>query len=547
MRISLCFHQPTAITLTQVIVDPDRIVDPLIPVLQDAIADHSFADLRIHLPEGLCNSDVVTIIQNMAVPRVSNTSGVTVCSQGEVIFVTSAMIQFISTKLLPPLIETFANKFAVHLDSLEFPVEHMDTMLATKGRKSRKTSTSNRPKATETVVPLHDVATAVLEAYPNLAIIQQSYGTSMAQTTDCMLWEIDDGMHDNSGGPVLDLCRKIVYTSAFQESCRLAVDAEVERLRSTKNASSVRNRRDGAAKIRSIESSFEETFAAACHQLFLHSKIIEFSNESDADVDATLIRNDFLRSIAACFASRITQYCLFKNELEGDIFSISADALDGESSGSPTYCQPIDRSQRRYPQPYLACIVDRDGTKQKPLPTLRKVLSGSLGVTLARLWTHCGSDSYDDENTTKNVEDESCVSVRPGNVDEFMSFVEENCLTICGLPYSKLNKKSEKQYVFARRQELTATLEKASDPAEVLELTIMLLFQQLRGLVVAGPYLTGPILQLLCKDKKIPESVAVSLQLLAKQIRCEEQVDEGNLVKVKTCGLSKDILKHCLT
>lgn len=542
------FHQPNAVPLTQVIVDTERVVGPLLPILQDAITDHSFADLRLHLPEGLCHSDVITFIQDMAVPRISNESGVTVVSQGEVIFVTSSMIKFISTKLLPPLIETFAHKFAVHLDSLDHSLEHMDTMLPAKGKKSRKATASNRPRVTETVVPLHDVAAAVIDAYPNLTMVQQSYGPPIAQSNAVVPWEIDDDTNDLAGGPVFDLCRTIVYNTAFQESCRLAVDAELERLRSTKNVSSVRNRKDGAAKIRSTESSFEETFPAACHQLYLHSKVFDFVHDSDADVDSSLIRNDFLRSHAASFASRITQYCLFKNELEGDIVSFSNDASDGTSSGTPPYCQPIHRSQRRYQQPYLACIVDKDGIQQKPLPTLRKVLSGSLGVTLARLWTNCGIDSYDGGNDAKHGDDESGNSIRPGCVNDFMSFVEENCLTICGIPYSKLNKKVEKQYLFARRQELTAALEKASDPTEVLELTVMLLFQQLRGLVVAGPYLTGPFLQLLCRDKKLPESVAISLQLLAKQIRLhEEQLDEENLEKVKACGLSRDIVKHCVS
>jgi hypothetical protein len=536
--------QPAATVLKKVVIDKERIVNPLVPVLQEATMEQSFADLRMHLPEGLCDEDLLTVVQDMALPRVSKDAGVTVLSHGEILFVSTAMIQSISTKLLPPMIEAFAKKEAEKIDRSDL-MEDLDTAASPSGKKgksSKKSATSNRPKPAGSQAPLHVVANAILDAYPDLADIQESYGPLVANADKIPLWEIEDENDTETGGPILDICRQTLYTSAFRDSCHLAVHAELERLRSTKKASSVLSRKDGAAKIRSVESSFEESFAGACHQLLLHSKLLDFVDASDADVDTEILRNDFLRSNAADFASRITQYSLFKNELEGDVFSFHSDILDEEPAvGSPSYCQPINRGLRRFPHPYLSCIVDDDGNQHKPLPTLRKVLSGSLGIALARLWSHCGGASYDGG---VGVNEDGTDYVKPGNTNEFMCFVEEHCLSICGMPYTKLNKKTEKQYIFARRQELTAALEATSDPADVLELSIMLLFQQLRGLIVAGPHLKGPILQLLCQEKKLPEPVAALLRELAEQCQQDVTVDEALVAKMKTCGLSRDITKH---
>jgi len=114
------------------------------------------------------------------------------------------------------------------------------------------------------------------------------------------------------------------------------------------------------------------------------------------------------------------------------------------------------------------------------------------------------------------------------------------------MPFTKLNKKSEKQFLFARRQELTSALGSTSDPTTVLEFTIMLLFQQIRGFTVSGPHLTGPILKLLCNEKKIPESVANLLLQLAAQCENDGSVDADLVAKVKACGLSRDVTKHVL-
>lgn len=117
---------------------------------------------------------------------------------------------------------------------------------------------------------------------------------------------------------------------------------------------------------------------------------------------------------------------------------------------------------------------------------------------------------------------------------------------ICGLPYKKLDKKSEKSTLFTRRQALAHLLERAENPKDVLELTIMILFQQVKNIVVCGDQLSGAILDLLRKEKKIPEDVGNALSNLAEGIAKSDLV-EAELVKVvRECGLSRDISKHSI-
>jgi hypothetical protein len=115
---------------------------------------------------------------------------------------------------------------------------------------------------------------------------------------------------------------------------------------------------------------------------------------------------------------------------------------------------------------------------------------------------------------------------------------------ICGLPFKKLDKKSEKSTLFARRQALTRQLERAEGADAVLELTIMILFQQVKSIVVGGDHLRGAILDLLRKEKKMPEEVGNALGNLAEKINKGDQVNSDLLEAVRACGLSRDISKH---
>lgn len=74
----------------------------------------------------------------------------------------------------------------------------------------------------------------------------------------------------------------------------------------------------------------------------------------------------------------------------------------------------------------------------------------------------------------------------------------------------------------------------------------MLLFQQVKSLVVSGPLLIGPILALLQKERKISDQVSTQLQQLADAVKTNATPDGALVTLVKECGLSRDISKHTM-
>ena len=76
----------------------------------------------------------------------------------------------------------------------------------------------------------------------------------------------------------------------------------------------------------------------------------------------------------------------------------------------------------------------------------------------------------------------------------------------------------------------------------------MILFQQVKQLVVLGSLLRGPILAMLLEErKKISEPVATALRSLGEALEKGSTVDDSLIAAVKECGLCKDISKHQVT
>lgn len=78
----------------------------------------------------------------------------------------------------------------------------------------------------------------------------------------------------------------------------------------------------------------------------------------------------------------------------------------------------------------------------------------------------------------------------------------------------------------------------------ILELTIILLFQQVRNVAVTGTFLRGPILKMLCRERKISEQVERLLLTMNNKIENGDSIDSGLIRAVRECGLSRDIGKH---
>jgi len=253
------------------------------------------------------------------------------------------------------------------------------------------------------------------------------------------------------------------------------------------------------------------------------------------------LTKDFMNGCAADFACKVTEYCLFKHGVE-DIelcFHVGEES-DGGFVNNSTGLDPeafyacVDTARRLFRKTHLF-------SKRDPLKILREELPGSVGVGLARMWKLTGGENYSDG---RGVSEDGQISHRPGDFVRFLKHVEESCLSMCGFPFKRLDKKSEKQLLFARKKELQSQLQDSSCGKDVTELSIMLLFQQVKGMAVCGQYLTSIVLDILVSDKKLPHSVSTLLRDTSIKIQRGEELCDRLIAKVKLCGLSRDISSH---
>lgn len=542
--------------------------------------------------------------------------GVCIVCDGEALYCSRGMIQDVETKVVSPLIESYGKTRAQEIDDAlnlsskkrqsssvadanddgeiirtgaklkksgkrggggkksKLQQEHVDDLQdgdetaadkksSGKGkiygsRKGRSSSSANCPTVAFNdapgVVALVQIAKRVAEKYPDLANVQESCCPLIVdEDGDSPSWEPEDGY--DGAGPLYEFCRQALCTPQFRRKCDQAVKAELDKVRATRQGISIGARKAGAVTAAAIDDAFEACFADACYLVQMLAKLPRSVATGDiAKEKKTALERDFLLGCAADFTCRITQYCLFKHEVDEGLFLVEFEPGSSFSPVQeltenclPSFCHPVRMTTRSFGRVFLSCAPDKGGNKDRdPLPALRELLPGSIGVELARMWTCCGGECY--QGGKKLLSEDDKEYVRPGNFEQFLRLAEESCLITCGLPFKKLDKKAEKNAMFTRRRGLTAQLESADANArEVLELTIMLLFQQIKGIVVAGDELIDTVLGILCEEKKISEEVKNKLLLMYEHVKLaggDKDIPDDLIASIKGCGLSRDISKH---
>jgi len=533
-------------------------------------------DLQEYLPAELIQSPTTMLSVFKCIGFNSPSDGIVVVGNDRTIVVSYKVVQHLKAEHLSPHIQEYAKNRAKQLFQIEITSdnnddeEEEDTERSKSGRKSRKSARSKRCNKSSKkknkisksdvsgdIVSLSIIVSSIIDACP----IFQEDSLSLDESEQKNLkWEDDDDNGCNSN-LAAQFCRKAFYSEILFEQCKSAVDTELRRLQSEKKSKAKRHLKDANSK-RSVESAFQDAFIVLCHLIQAQSKaIVSFANTAEDCIDEQSLekmKDEFLQGPCADLTSRITQHCLFQEESEEDLFTFAHptqqkqdDSICNTGNANkemPLHCTDVTITARRYPQSYLSCPPPRE-----PLPILRESFSGNTGIVLSRMWILCGGECYRGGVRTIEDDEEGVISksvhVRPGNMDAFLSYAEENCLTLCGLPYKKLDKKNEKKILFSRKQQLIALLDKTEEATDVLEYTIMILFQQIKNILVCGSMLRGPILGILLKERKIPPSVALAMRLLNEMILQDndQTVDQKLVLLVKECGIVRDISKYDTT
>lgn len=386
-------------------------------------------DLQEFLPVELLQPSILRLILDHI--GFDPSQGVAVVADDQALVIHKDLVKEIAQKVLPPLIESFAKSRAEELfKAAASPAVEEEVVVRKSSKSKRKAAKATKQSKTEEttsasrVVPLLQVAGAVMKEFPDL--MPEESEQQLLEQADTLSW--DDGEENEI--LLIDFCKSALYTSDFQSDCEKAVRANLERLQSTKDSKATVSRKDAASKVRSVQNAFESSFAAGCYVIQALSKVIGLASSSehfDEDAMETL-KKEFLQGACADLTSRVTQYCLFQNEEEGGIFTFAGEVdkeddveSEQDDAGLPPYCTPVDTSVSRYPLIHLSCPPPRE-----PLPVLRESLPGTVGVSLARQWGFCGGECY--RGGEKTSDDDGSIFIKPGNMESFLSHVEKNCL-----------------------------------------------------------------------------------------------------------------------
>ena len=319
--------------------------------------------------------------------------------------------------------------------------------------------------------------------------------------------------HDGDDNIVEKFVETNVLTEEWQGDCRQALQAEVTRLEAT------RAKQSGIISHTSTaEVAFEDPscFAAACIVIQMQAKFLEYAEKIGMEeASRTILEKEVLEGCCKDLVRRLTLYLLDKYEVVDSVVTFET---DGKGTELSSYCTPVDTTVRRYPVLTVKYPLDDDGKVRPLAEALIESIPIQAGTALAEL----GEAS---------------------SVKEFLQVAEENCLTICGIPFRKIDKKSEKSFLAQRRQRLMDLLQASKDPRDVLELCIMLIYQSIKNQAVSGSLLPSAILEKLTLERKVSAPVGEALMSLSQSLD-SSSIDHDLVERVRACGLAKDIAKH---
>ncbi|KAL7429756.1 hypothetical protein ACHAXM_001871 [Skeletonema potamos] len=510
---------PNATLLAHSIVDPEVICHPLEGAIQAAVLHDGFADLRSSIPLDIASNsdDLEQVINGCLVDSLKEhkdtttyeafVKGIAVINSEIALFFSQEMSKK-SVRILDPLIESYSKQRAKEIV----------------GNQNGKSSASTLG-STADIVSLRDAATCIGKSYPDLLRLQQAYEEdSGCDIYSCLSWNPEDvGRCD---GPLIEFCRAVVYADV-ERKCIRAVKAEVASFDSTRHGVSVSDRSVGAAKHLDVQEAFEIHFKDLCHLLQILAKTIEnFSSKGVFTcAEITSMKRELLSGTGSCLARLITEYCLYKNNAEG---AHALMFLDQNHNSSSSLGTSVDMSAFDFPLLSLQYKPAGGGKQKNPLQYLREILPGNSGLGIVRMWKICGGDGDDDDDNTKDADE---------LLDQFISHLEETCLTLVGIPFSILDKKAEKRMMTLKRQGLIDRLDKSNQQDEVLSACVILIYHQTKSVLISGKTMISLVLNLFEEEKKIPKRVT---EVLLKLKHEGEDVSPELLILAKKFGIAKN-------
>jgi hypothetical protein len=498
---------PDIMVFQHCLIRPDVIITSIEVAIEDCVQLDSFVNLSLHLSSDiLCYQDDVRSIINDHILEKLQLDGCLIANSKHAVYFSQAMINNISNEIIPPLIEIFAKgrgeQIVNEIDQIDEEIivgyGLRDENKSSKyHRKSKgKMKQSKEPCLDIGVISLQTVVDAIVEKYSNIDDIQEHYVVSIGDPQ----WDVNEDEEEDDG-PLYTFCRiALNKDSNMHELCSKAIKVYVRELTKIQQGTTLSDRGQDATKYMNKDEGFEQNFPTACHFLQITVKGVKTFDQQLPKKDLERLESELLNH-CACFARRVTEYCLFKSGFDAhDVFYFG----EGDDDDQDLFASSVDITQQYFKRVFLSCPFDKSGKWQDPIRVLKNVLSGSIGQSVAQMWELVGNQYYDigDESENQTI----------GDYNKFLVHAEEFCLTMVGIPFKLLDKKNEKKILARRKKELIFHLQDSTDPREILQLVIVMLIQQKRNVAVFGRNLSGNILSTMLCHKKIPSESSSKIQ-----------------------------------
>lgn len=477
---------------------------------------NSWLDVQPFIPGGLQEEDILVLMDHILEDK---SLGEAVAMKGNCLFFSRTLIEFVEKELIHELVRGSAGdeaKKLVQLEDMSVPKHESKKRDKRRKGKERIVTTDGRSFHVDDIkkiLPIPMLTDALLDKLPELSgyVREKAEGKERREI-------------------VCQLIQKTFYTGDQPLICDIYGEIVQEELESLRAEHSVSKQRRLLSQDAEFIVAFEDPrcFASACYMIQMATAFVEYfettvAKDNPADQESLeAIRQDILQTLCADFARRLTIYCLMTHH--GDSDSLIEFTSDENIELAP-YCSPIPLASRAFPSIHL--VFPQEKKCDEPsgrLDALRPVLEPTVYKSLSRLLMLAG------ENCSGN---RFC----NGDLQGFLSHLKEECITICGMPFKVLDKKSKKQLLNDRRQLLIKMLQNETEAKAVLEFAVMHLFQHVKNLVVFGKHLHGPVLQALLREKKVTEKQAAALLSLAEAVENGDHIDPLTIERVKSLSL----------
>ena len=479
------YSQPNSVMLgNSLIIDLQKICLPITNDIENAILTQSFANLKVLLPDDIKLDEVRELIDVHLVSVMKNQSDIFKAFNEGLSIIDENIVFFFCSEMIKSCKEMILKLIE------EYSISRAKQMTVDQ----------------DMIIPLRDIVQCIGNKYTDLLDMQNQHDQN-----HCI-------------GPLVKLCR-VVFSEELQQMCIQAVKAEMDRINSTLHGVSVSTRTEAASTIQHVKESFESSFRSLCHLLQIMSKSID-TIHSRNNINVNEMYNELLKGCGSCLAKIISEHYMFKNETDdnNDLSFYTEEDKDEQSISTlvfPTYS--------------LHC---QNGDTRCPFSYLRSLFPGSDGKSLSQMWSLCTDESGEDDINDDNSQDLDASK----RLELFISHLTDNCLALIGLPFSVLDKKTEKKILLARREGLLNRLDCCTDKEEIVMCATALLYQQIKTLTISGKHTITSVLQnLLTNDKKIPEEVTKALQTL-RDCDLEDQELIGQVKRFASAKNSKALL-----